>query len=200
MKNNLMTFADASCVCTSNAQCNGLAQSIIDLLPVVNREFNMDFTPSSAYTSIWMMQGSPTGRNCASQALILDVGNSIDRISYPNRTQWTQAALLWDALQAQDTDSSQKMQRFVQNLPWKTLGGSDGPVNGESSFATTISGFSYNFASQTVSQPPASFITLGQPSNAQIARASSGAQATLDRMYSFAQGVSSLLTTYLTLS
>ena len=135
-----------------------------------------------------MMQGSPTGGNCASQALFLDVGNNIDEISYPNRTQWAQAALLWNVLQTQDIDSLQKMQRFVQNLPWKTLGGADGPVNEELPFVTTISGFSYNFASQTVSQPAASFITLGQPANAQIARVNSGAQATLDRMYSFAQG------------
>lgn len=139
------------------------------------------------------MQGSPTGSNCASQALFLDVGTSIDETSYPNRTRWAQAALLWNALQTQDVDSLQRMQQFVKNLPWKTLGGADGPVNGgEPSFVTTISGFDYNFASQTVSQPPASFITLGQPSNAQIARVSSGAQATLDRMYSFAQGVSSM--------
>lgn len=177
---------DASCVCTSSTQCNGLAQSIVDLLPIVNREFNMNFTSPSAYSSIWMMQGSTTGSNCASQALVLDVGNGINETSYPNRTQWVQAALLWNALQTQDIDSSQKMQKFVQSLPWKTLGDADGPVDGDPAFVTTISGFSYNFASQILSQPPASFITLGQPANAQIARVSSGAQVTLDRMYSFA--------------
>lgn len=146
------------------------------------------------------MQGSPTGSNCASQVLFLDVGKNIDETSYPNRTQWAQAALLWNALQTQDVNSTQSMQRFVQNLPWKTLGGADGPVNGEPSFVATISGFSYNFASQTVSQPPASFITLGQPTNAQIARVDSGAQATLDRMYSFAQGVSSMFIIHVVLS
>jgi len=143
------------------------------------------------------MQGSSTGSNCASQALFLDVGNSIDETSYPNRTQWAQAALLWNAFQTQDIDSSQKLQRFVQNLPWKTLGDADGPVDGEPRFVTTVSGFSYDFASQTVSEPPASFITLGQPANAQIARVSSEAQATLDRMYSFAQGAFSMLIIHL---
>ncbi|KAF8974019.1 hypothetical protein BDZ97DRAFT_1648312 [Flammula alnicola] len=178
---------DASCVCTSTSGCNGLAQNVIDLLPVVNQEFSTNITSSSAYSSIWMMQGSPTTGSCASQALLVDVGSGLDQKTYPNRTQWTQAALLWNAVQTQDMNSAQKMKNFVQALPWKNIAGADGPVEADSAFSTTISGFTYNFASQSLTEPPASFVTLGQPTNAQIAKVSAGTQATLDRMYSYAQ-------------
>ncbi|KAF8168004.1 hypothetical protein B0H34DRAFT_41501 [Crassisporium funariophilum] len=179
---------DASCVCTSSARCDPLAKSIIDLLPVVNQQFTTNITSTSAYNNIWMMQGSPTGVNCASQALLVDVGNKLQQQAFPNRTQWAQAAMLWNAIQTQDMDASESMQQFVQNVPWEKLNDMDGPVsNQEAAFSTTVSGFTFNLASQTVTQPSASFVTLGQPSNAQIARVSSEAQTTLDRMYSFAQ-------------
>ncbi|KDR85092.1 hypothetical protein GALMADRAFT_218172 [Galerina marginata CBS 339.88] len=179
---------DATCVCTSTLRCNGLAQAIISLLPIVNQQFEANISTVSAYTDIWAMQGSPTTSNCASQALLVDIGSGIDQTTYSNRTKWAQAALLWNAVQTQDTISSQKMKKFVQSLPWETLNGADGPVtNTQGTFTTIISGYSYNFASQTVTQPPMSFVTLGQPTIAQISRVSTLAQSALDRMYTFAQ-------------
>lgn len=137
-----------------------------------------------------MLEGSPATSNCASQALLVDVGNGISHATYPNRTQWAQAAMLWNALQTQDTVASQNMKKFVQSLPWSQLNSADGPVNTASStFSTTIAGFSYNFASQTITEPPASFVTLGQPTNAQISQVSTNALSTLNRMYTYAQGM-----------
>ncbi|PPQ64410.1 hypothetical protein CVT26_002117 [Gymnopilus dilepis] len=185
---NVATFPDATCICTSTTPCNGLAKAIVDLLPIVNRQFNTNVSSSNAYLKIWMLQGSPATSTCSSQALLLDVGNGITQTTYPNRTQWTQAAMLWNALQTQDTVASQTMKKFVQSLPWSQLGSADGPVNtASSSFSTTIAGFTYNFASQNVTEPPASFVTLGQPSNGQISQVSTNALSTLDRMYTYAQ-------------
>lgn len=176
-------------MCTSSTNCNGLAQAIINLIPIVNREFSVNLTSASTYSNIWLMQGSPTTNDCASQALLLDVGPDINQLTSPNRTQWVRAAMLWNAVQTQDIDASQKMTDFVQSRSWNTLNNTDGPVNADPSFSTTIAGFTYNYAAQTVTQPSATFVGLGQPSNEQISRVSSVAQSTLDRMYTYAQGM-----------
>lgn len=135
------------------------------------------------------MQGSTTTSNCASQALLVDVGKGLDQTRFPNRTQWARAALMWNAVQTQDMDSAQKMTQYVQSRPWNDISSDDGPItNSGSTFSSTLSGYNYDFAAQTVTQPSGSFATLGQPTNAQISRVSSTAQSALDRMYSFAQG------------
>ena len=184
---------DATCVCTSSTICNGLARAVVDLLPIVNQNFLTNISLTSAYNSLWIMQGSPTTSNCASQALLADVGNSNDQHLYPNRTQWAQTALLWNAIQTQDMNATEQLQQFVQKIPWTSLGTTDGPIsttNSEQEFSTTVGGFTFNFASQTATQPSASFVTLGQPTNSQLSRVSSQTQTTLDRMYAFAQGMS----------
>jgi hypothetical protein len=125
---------------------------------------------------------------------LADIGNSNGEHLYPNRTQWAQAALLWNAIQTQDRDAAGQLQRFVQKIPWTSLGTTDGPVSAvadsEQRFSTTVAGFTFDFASQTVTEPSASFVTLGQPTIAQISRVNSQTQTILDRMYAFAQGMS----------
>lgn len=130
--------------------------------------------------------------NCGAQAVILDVGNNLDQSNFPNRTQWARTALLWNALKTQDLAAALQLQKFAQSLPWSTLTGSDGPVNNveSASFSITVSGYTFNFASQTVTLPPGTFVTLGQPSDTEIQKVSSTAMAALDRMYTFAQGMS----------
>ena len=182
-------------MCTSSAGCNGLAQAVVDLMPMVNQNFATNISLTSAYNSLWVMQGSPMRSDCASQALLVDIGNGNDENLYPNHTQWAQTALLWNAIQTEDLGAAGQLQRFVQKIPWTSLGTTDGPVStvadSEPGFSTTVAGFIFNFASQTVTPPSASFVTLGQPTNAQISRVSSQTQSTLDRMYAFAQGMSS---------
>ena len=189
----LINILDATCVCTSSVSCNGLAQAVVDLMPMVNQNFATNISLTSAYNSLWIMQGSPTTSTCASQALLADIGNGNDENLYPNHTQWAQTALLWNAIQTEDVDAARQLQEFVQKIPWTSLG-TDGPVSivasSERGFSTTVAGFIFNFASQTVTPPSASFVTLGQPTNAQISRVSSQTQSTLDRMYAFAQGMS----------
>lgn len=188
----LINILDATCVCTSSATCNNLAKVVVDLLPLVNQNFATNISSASAYSSLWIMQGSLTTSNCAPQAHLVDVGDGNDQHLHPNHIQWAQTALLWNAIQTQDTNAAGRLQQFVQKIPWTSLGTTDGPVstaNSEREFSTTIAGFTFNFASQTVTQPSASFVALGQPTNAQISRVSSQAQTTLDRMYAFAQGL-----------
>lgn len=153
----------------------------------MNTLFNANFTASSAYNSIWTAQGSST---CSSQAILIDTGRMLDQANYPNRTQWTQAAMLWNILTTQDVDSAHNMKTFVQGLPWEKLNAADGPTTADSSFGITISGYTYNFASQSLTAPPASFVTLGQPTNEQISRVNAATSTILDRMYAFAQGTS----------
>ena len=190
----LIDILDATCVCTSSTNCNGLAQAVVDLIPMVNQNFATNISLTSAYNSLWTMQGSPTTGNCASQALLADIGNVNDENLYPNHTQWAHTALLWNAIQTEDVDAAGQLQQFAQKIPWTSLGTTDGPVSTvadtEHGFSTTVAGYIFNFASQTVTPPSASFVTLGQPTNAQISRVSSQTQSTLDRMYAFAQGMS----------
>lgn len=188
----LINILDATCVCTTSAGCNGLAKAIVDLLPMVNQNFVTNISLTSAYNSLWIMQGNSATTNCVSQALLIDIGNGNDQQLYPNRTQWAQTALLWNAIQTQDINAAGQLQQFVQHIPWTSLGTTDGPLSTASSepkFSTTIAGFTFNFASQMVTEPSASFVTLGQPTNAQISRVSSQGQTTLNRMYAFAQGM-----------
>ncbi|KAF5390303.1 hypothetical protein D9757_002837 [Collybiopsis confluens] len=176
---------DATCVCTtSNSGCNGLAQSIITLTPTMNQLFDTNIPISLVYTAIWLAQGSSIGENCASQALLIDTPGLPEQDT-PNRTSWARSAMLWNLVQSQDVTAVQSLQSFTKNAPWSNLH-SDGPVSGQSSFSTAASGFTFDFAAQTVTQPAVSFAENGQPVNEQISRAGSVATAALDRMYSYA--------------
>lgn len=178
---------NSTCVCTLSTRCDGLAKNIVDLIPQLNGAFSINMTANSVYNNIWLAQGSTTGSNCASQSLLVDVGKNLDQQTFPNRTHWAQTSLLWNVVQSQDLQASTELRTFVQNAPWQLLQASDGPLSINSSkFTTTVSGFTFNFATQTISQPPVSFITQGQPTNAQVAQVGSVAGSTLDRMYSFA--------------
>ncbi|RXW24788.1 hypothetical protein EST38_g1099 [Candolleomyces aberdarensis] len=178
---------NATCVCTSSAPCNGLAQNILDLVPTINQQFSSNFTNAEVYNSLWFAKGTTGQKDCSAQSLLVDTGNVLNSESYPNRTLWAQAALLWNVVQTQDTDPADTMQKFVQGLPWSDLGSSDGPTDSKAdSFTSTIAGYTYNFAAQTLSRPSTSFVNQGRPSDSQASRVGPKAQTVLDRMYTFA--------------
>lgn len=183
---------DATCVCTSSlpGQCGPLAQNLITLVPAVNKNFGTNFTANSMSNALFQVQGAPPSNQCAYQAIVVDVAPALDASQYPNRTQWTQSALLWNLVQSQDTTALSSMQAFISKAPWSNLGQADGPISSgdTSSFNMTASGFVFNYVSQTVSQPNATFVDNGQPSSAQIAQVGGAAQTVLDRMYSYALG------------
>ncbi|KAF5375248.1 hypothetical protein D9758_000181 [Tetrapyrgos nigripes] len=177
---------DATCVCTSTTGCQGIAQSIVDLIPTMNELFSTNHTNATVYNSLWFAVGSPSGDSCARQAILIDAGPALSSITHPNRTRWTQAALLWNTVQSQDADASQSLRDFIKSAPWSSIDSSDGPVDDHSlSFSTSASGFIFNFASQTVDPQSADFKESGQPVNEQISRVGDTALQALNRMYSF---------------
>jgi hypothetical protein len=179
-------LADAACVCTSErtGACDYLAQNIVDLIPSLNNFFSSNFTANQVYNKIWLVQGTPPG-NCKAQGSLVDVGTGLPSILQPNNiTLWAQAALLWTVVQSQDLTESAKLQAFLQNAPWSSFN----PSGDASPFTATVLGYTYNFISQTVTPPSASFSDLGQPTADQLSRVSPTIRPILDRMYSFAQG------------
>lgn len=130
---------------------------------------------------------SSLSNDCAAQARVVDVSPALDSQSVPNRTEWAQGALLWSFVLSQDTSSVGELRDFISKADWRSLPG-DSPVTGLSKFSTTGLGYTFDFAAQTVSEPSVSFITDGQPSNAQLAEVGSTARTALDRMYTFASG------------
>lgn len=182
---------DATCVCTSSTpsdQCGQVSQNLLDLIPVLNNSFGLDYTPASLSTAIWRVQGS-TGNDCSKQAVLVDVGPGLDSVAAPNRTQWTQAAILWDLVQSDNLSDVGDLQKFASKAPWGSLKVVDGPTTESASqFTTIVSGYQFNFAAQTVTPPSKTFTDIGQPSQDQISRTNDVSRGALDRMYSFAAG------------
>jgi hypothetical protein len=149
----------------------------------------MNLTSASLSTAIWVAQGAPVENNCVPQALLVDVSEAINPQTLPNRTLWAQSAILWNLVQSQDISSVNMMRTFIINAPWGRLAGTDGIVLDDlNKFNLSVSGFTFDFAAQTVSQPNITFISDGQPSSAQISQVDSTTQNVLDRMYSYALG------------
>ncbi|KAH7931096.1 hypothetical protein BV22DRAFT_999355 [Leucogyrophana mollusca] len=176
---------NATCVCGASTQC--LAQSLMDLIPVTNSLFGVNYTLDSLSVSMWEAQLVSDGSSCASQAVLVDIGHAFDSQTFPNRTEWAQAALLWNFAESQDTSATKNMQHFLASAPWSTLGSEDGPVTTPTGgFSTIVSGYIFDFAAQNVMQPNVSFINDGNPSSEQRSQVGSTALAVLDRMYSYA--------------
>ncbi|KAK0198356.1 hypothetical protein F5146DRAFT_1100074 [Armillaria mellea] len=170
----------STCMCTSSVtgSCNGLAQNIVDLTPTMNKLFDTDHT---------LNYGLPQGNDCSVQSLLVDVAPALTMSKSPNRTEWAQAAILWNVVESQDVSSAKDLRDFAKDAPWSEANQADGPVSDDAgSFAVTESGFTFNFATQSISQQAVSFITGGQPTDEQISRVGGTALSALNRMYSFA--------------
>ncbi|KAG6842575.1 hypothetical protein C0991_000101 [Blastosporella zonata] len=169
----------------ASVACDALAQNIIDLVPSLNRVFLLNLTDNDVYNNLWLAQGSVSG-NCASQSVLVDVAPALTSQMSVNVTQWAQTALLWNIVESQDLEATTALQKFIQAAPWQTLGSNSNTTL----FSTSVSGYTFNFASQEVTHPNVSFVTIGQPTAAQLSNVGSIAQSTLDRMYSFASASS----------
>ncbi|KAG7450411.1 uncharacterized protein BT62DRAFT_1072492 [Guyanagaster necrorhizus] len=180
---------NSTCVCTSSVtgSCDALAQNVVDLLPTMNELFDTDHTLNYVYTSLWLTLGTTTGSDCSGQSLLVDVAPALTMSDSPNRTEWAQAAILWNLVESQNVSSAKELQEFAKNAPWTGISQLDGPVPYDTgSFAVNASGFTFNFASQSISQPAVSFVTNGQPTDEQIGRLSDTTLSALNRMYSYA--------------
>ncbi|KAG6849871.1 hypothetical protein H0H93_004220 [Arthromyces matolae] len=156
-------------------QCDALAQNIIDLVPKMNSLFSLNLTSNDIYNSIWLAQGSVAG-NCAPQSVLVDVAPSLTPQVSNDATQWAQTALLWNVVESQNLTATATLKKFIQSAPWATLN----TTNNTSLFSILVSGFIFDFAAQEVRQPSVSFVTVGQPTAAQLSQIGSTAQSALD--------------------
>ncbi|KAI0697125.1 hypothetical protein BC835DRAFT_1413840 [Cytidiella melzeri] len=180
---------NATCICTSqgSGQCKNLAQSLVSLVPVMNAVFSANYTSESVSDAIWLVQGNSSPDSCADQVSLIDVAPALDSSTSPNRTQWAQAALLWNIVRSENSTANRAMLDFVQRADWKSFSSLDGPTDDpSSSFLLQVSGYDFDFASQVVREPSASFVENGQPSADQLSRVNGVAHTALDRMYTFA--------------
>jgi len=174
-----------------------LAQALVQLVPVASQLFTTNITAQSMAIVLWDAQGTPIGQSCGSQVGLIDVGSVLDSNVSPNRTQWAEAALLWFLFQSGDIHATQDLQSSVEKLPFQSLQGNDGPETDPSNkFNISISGFTFNFAAQTVTPLSLTFQNDGSPSSAQLGEVNSAVKSSLDRMYTFASGTSFLPWTF----
>ncbi|PAV22444.1 hypothetical protein PNOK_0240100 [Pyrrhoderma noxium] len=145
------------------------------------------FTPEQISDAVVDVVGESDGTDCSKQVLLIDVEPGLDSASASNRTKFAQEAIFWNLILSEDVNATSHLRGFVANTaPWGSLSTSDGPVTGApSGFVFNASGFSFDFAAQTVSPYNASF-TDSSPSQQQLSELSQTAEAALDRMFSFA--------------
>ena len=181
---------DATCVCTSNStSCKPLARTMSLLISDVNDRFSSSFTPEQISDAVVDVVGESDGTDCSKQVLLIDVEPGLDSAAASNRTKVAQEAIFWNLILSEDVNATSHLRGFVANTaPWGSLSTSDGPVTGApSGFVFNASGFSFDFAAQTVSPYNASF-TDSSPSQQQLSELSQTAEAALNRMFSFAIG------------
>lgn len=180
---------DATCVCTSDGDsCKPLASSLNLLVSDMNSLFGSNFTASQISDAVVSAVGSSSNTLCARQAMLIDVEPGLDSASSPNRTKWAQAAILWNLGMSEDIGDTNALQKFVSTADWDALTTSDGrTTDNNSNFAIDVSGYTFDFATQTVTPPLASF-KASAPSDAQLAELTDDMISVLDRMYSFAIG------------
>ncbi|OCB85692.1 hypothetical protein A7U60_g7343 [Sanghuangporus baumii] len=166
---------------SSRPKCSG-NQTVND----VNQLFSSSFTEEEMSDAVVVAAGVPPDGVCSSQALLIDVEPGLDSATAPNRTKWAQAAMLWNLAMTQDVSEAMALQDFVSSAPWRMLSSIDGPVDDSSGrFTSNVSGYDFDFASQTVSPLSAKFRN-SSPSEDQFEALSMTAVNVLDRMYSFA--------------
>lgn len=180
---------DATCVCTgAGGSCKPLARSLFLLVQDVNVLFAANFTNERMSDAVVAAAGLSSDGLCANHALLIDVEPGLNSAAAPNRTKWAQAAMLWNLGLSEDVAVAIALQKFVSSAPWDTLPSADGQVDDSSgNFVRAVSGFIFDFASQSISPPTASFRD-SFPSDVQVQELSNTAEGVLDRMYSFAIG------------
>lgn len=184
---------DATCVCTDTGggACKPLARSLSLLVPTVNSIFSANFTNSQLSDAVVDIVGTSTDGLCAKQARLVDVEPGLDSASAPNRTAWAQSAIFWNVGMSQDVNATTRLQEFVSSAPWSELFAqtADGPsADTNNRFAFVASGYTFDFAAQTVVPLSQTFVNAAKPSDSQLAEVSVVAGQVLDRMYSYAYG------------
>lgn len=153
-----------------------------------------NYTTQSVALSLWDMQGSPVGGNCAQQAVLLDINPSH---ADDTHLQWARSAVLWSALQSEDGAASAELRKFVTALDYSKM-----DESGSSSNQTTLatdqgsvgpfqklsSGFLFDFAQMAVTAPSLTWRAAAVPSDAETGQVSQSMEGVLDRFYTSSNG------------
>lgn len=184
---------DSTCICTSaiEGRCDPVAKSLIDLIVPTNEYFGINITAGSLGLKLLDLKGDTQG-DCSSQAKLVDVAPALSTLSFPRRTEWGRAALLYTLLQTEDLDALEKFRSAVAGSDFRSLS-QDTPVVGPSRMTIQSSGFLFNFAAMNFAPVAISWKDNSQASATQISRVGDAAGNALDRMYSFATGEYSYL-------
>ncbi|KIJ38450.1 hypothetical protein M422DRAFT_143499, partial [Sphaerobolus stellatus SS14] len=117
---------------------------------------------------------------------LIDIGSVLNAQKFPNRTEWTQAALVWNLFESGDINGTTAFRDDIKAMPFDTLT-NDGIVQDPSNrFTVTSAGYIYDFALQTVTPPSITFKGNANPSEQQLSELNGISSTILDRMYSFA--------------
>jgi hypothetical protein len=165
-----------------------LAQNLVTLTPTMGPLFGANYTTAEVALSLWETLGNPSGLDCSSQAVLVDVAPALPPGLYPNRTSWAQSTLLWSIVKSQNTTGVASMRNFLRSANWPDLK-TDGAVStAGDAFKLTALGYQFDFAAQTVTEPKQSFATAGQASSDQLSRVNDLAEGVLDKMWTHAVG------------
>ena len=191
-QSELIHPADKTCVCTSNVsgQCNGVARTIVNLIPRMNTLFSVNFTAPDVSLVLWDLLGEPPN-DCSKQALLIDVAPGLAVSSSPNRTEFARSAILYSLMETESLNITEQMRSFVANANFSKLAGQDGPVQDDRKavgLTFGADGFFYDFANMVFRPMSISWKDNSQATGDQINRVDSVAGSVLDRMYSFSTG------------
>ncbi|KAL7417491.1 hypothetical protein BDY24DRAFT_375065 [Mrakia frigida] len=158
---------NSTCVCTSTLDdCQPLASSLFTLTQTASTVFNTTLSASSIAAFLSSVQGSPVNSNCSSQALLLDLGTSLDPSTQPRRLQFAQSSLLWQLAKTEDLSIVETLRTFVSSLEF--TGVPDGAValdlTQSDAFAPVASaGWTFDFAALEVKAPIVDWIEDASP-------------------------------------
>ncbi|KAG9011676.1 hypothetical protein FRB93_002737 [Tulasnella sp. JGI-2019a] len=188
---------DATCSCaTASSICNPLAVAIANVIPKANALLNTSYTATSVALTIWDMQGTPVGGNCAQQAALLDIE---PKNADTTHLTWASAAVLYSALQSEDLIAAQALRAFVTSLDFSTAS-SNSTIKMRSAsqtFQKLSSGFIFDFEAMTITAPPLTWKVDASPSSEDVAQVPSSLEAVLDRFTTSASALSNQSTTAL---
>jgi len=154
----------------------------------MNRNFKLNVTEAQMALAMWDVTVPRASLSCPVQANLIDVGPSLDGISFPNHTLWAQTALLWTVYSTLSLQTAADLKSFVATKNFTVLQ-SDAPVTGEAGAAFRIQslGYTFDFAAMTATTTPTTAKDDGVDAD-QLASVDTEDLPALDALHTAARG------------
>jgi len=184
--------SDSTCVCTSTStsDCQPLASSLFALTQTSSIVFSTTLSTSSVASFLSSAQGSPINSNCSSQALLLDLGTSLDPSTQPRRLQFAQSSLLWQLATTEDLNVVKDLRTFVSSLDF--TGVPDGATALDATqldrFRAASAGWTFDFAALEVKAPVVGWVEDASPNAFQQSLVGTVGASALGRISTLAAG------------